>query len=144
MHAGRAAEELLYPPDEMSTINQRRLVMARRIVQKLVVASAMTDNPDIGPRTISTPRRAGGKSLKQIVTDRVQPILSYDVYAPTSAHCPYLTVVLPVQNRSIAFFMAKLRLPTSWVKMAGYPVGLQQVCYTLKTVKICHVYADLP
>ena len=69
--AGRAAEELLYSPEEMSTINQRRLVMARRIVQKLVVASAMSDNPQIGPRTISTPRRAGGKSLKQIVTDRV-------------------------------------------------------------------------
>ena len=56
----------------MSTINQRRLVMARRIVQKLIVSSAMTDNPKIGPRTISTPRRAGGKSLKQIVTDRVR------------------------------------------------------------------------
>ena len=71
MLAGRAAEELMYSPDEMSTINQRRLVMARRIVQKLIVASAMTDNHKIGPRTISTPRRAGGKALKQVVTDRV-------------------------------------------------------------------------
>lgn len=55
----------------MSTINQRRIVMARRIVQKLTVAAAMVDNPDIGPRTISTPVRRGGKSLKQIVTNRV-------------------------------------------------------------------------
>ena len=37
--AGRAAEELVYGPDEMSTMNQRRLVMARRIVQKLVRAA---------------------------------------------------------------------------------------------------------
>ena len=71
--AGRAAEELVYGQDEMSTINQRRIVMARRIVQKLTVASAMVDNPDIGPRTISTPMRRGGKSLKQIVTNRVRP-----------------------------------------------------------------------
>lgn len=69
--AGRAAEELVYGQDEMSTINQRRLVLARRIVQKLTVASAMTDNPIIGPRTISTPFRRGGKSLKQIVSNRV-------------------------------------------------------------------------
>lgn len=71
MCAGRAAEELVYGQDEMSTINQRRLVLARRIVQKLTVASAMTDNPLIGPRTISTPFRRGGKSLKQIVSNRV-------------------------------------------------------------------------
>ena len=63
----------MYGPDEMSTINQRRLVMARRIVQKLVVSSAMSDNPDIGPRTISTPQRHGSKSLKQIVFPRVRP-----------------------------------------------------------------------
>lgn len=69
--AGRAAEELVYGQDEMSTINQRRLVMARRIVQKLTVASAMTDNPDIGPRTISTPIRRGGKALKQLVPNRI-------------------------------------------------------------------------
>lgn len=61
----------MYGQDEMSTINQRRLVLARRIVQKLTVASAMTDNPVIGPRTISTPFRRGGKALKQIVSNRV-------------------------------------------------------------------------
>lgn len=70
-YAGRAAEELIYGEDEMSTINQRRIVMARRIVQKLTVASAMVDNPAIGPRTISTPVRRGGGSLKQVVTNRV-------------------------------------------------------------------------
>lgn len=73
MNVGRAAEEIIYGQDEMSTINQRRIVMARRIVQKLTVASAMVDNPAIGPRTISTPMRRGGKSLKQIVTNRVRP-----------------------------------------------------------------------
>lgn len=70
-HAGRAAEELIYGQDEMSTINQRRLVMARRIVQKLTVSSAMVDNIDIGPRTISSPTSGGGRALLQIVTDRV-------------------------------------------------------------------------
>lgn len=68
---GRAAEELIYGEDEMSTINQRRIVMARRIVQKLTVAAAMVDNTAIGPRTISTPVRRGGKSMKQIVSNRV-------------------------------------------------------------------------
>ena len=71
--AGRAAEELVYGQDEMSTINQRRLVMARRLVQKLVVSANLHDDYDIGPRTISVPVRRGGKSLKQIVPSRVRP-----------------------------------------------------------------------
>ncbi|DBA94610.1 hypothetical protein WJX77_012597 [Trebouxia sp. C0004] len=80
--AGRAAEELVYGQDEMSTINQRRLVLARRIVQKLTVASAMTDNPLIGPRTISTPFRRGGKSLKQIVSNRI----THDTHLAVDQH----------------------------------------------------------
>ena len=52
-----AAEELIYGPEEMSTMQQRRLIDARRIVQKLVVSAAMSENPAIGPRTISVPRR---------------------------------------------------------------------------------------
>eukprot|EP00951_Prasinocladus_malaysianus_P047741 scaffold651765_cov42-Prasinocladus_malaysianus.AAC.1 len=63
--AGRAAEEAIYGQEEMSTINQRRLVMARRIVTKLVVASSMSDNPAIGPRTISIPVYKGSKRLNQ-------------------------------------------------------------------------------
>lgn len=47
----------MYGEDEMSTIQQRRLVLARRIAQKLVASNAMTDNPAIGPRTISNPRK---------------------------------------------------------------------------------------
>ena len=72
LHAGRAAEELVYGPDEMSTLNQRRIVTARRIVQKLTVASAMVDNSAIGPRTISTPTEIHGGQLLQIVDDRVR------------------------------------------------------------------------
>ncbi len=45
----------MYGLDEMSTMNQRRLVTARRIVSKLVVSNAMTDNAAIGPRTVSIP-----------------------------------------------------------------------------------------
>ena len=63
----------MYGPDEMSTINQRRLVMARRIVQKLVVSANLHDSSAIGPRTISISARRGGKSLKQIVPNRVCP-----------------------------------------------------------------------
>jgi len=69
--AGRAAEELTYGFDELSSVNQRRLVTARRIVTKLVVSAAMTDNPGIGPRTVSVPYYPGGRTLFQIVPDRV-------------------------------------------------------------------------
>lgn len=56
----------------MSTINQRRLVMARRIVSKLVVSGAMTDIAEVGPRTISAPVRQGSRGLKQIIMNRVR------------------------------------------------------------------------
>lgn len=62
----------MYGQDEMSTINQRRLVMARRIVQKLVVSADLHDSAAIGPRTISVSARRGGKSLKQIIPNRVR------------------------------------------------------------------------
>lgn len=71
--AGRAAEELMYGPEGMSTLNERRLVMARRIVQKLVVSNAMTDNPAIGPRTVSKPARRVGRSIVQAVHRFVTP-----------------------------------------------------------------------
>jgi cell division protease FtsH len=54
--AGRAAEEVVYGEDELSTMQQRRLVLARRIVTKLVVSTAMSPGDVIGPRTISQPR----------------------------------------------------------------------------------------
>ena len=68
--AGRAAEELIYGRDEMSTINQRRIVMARRIVTKLVVSGAMREAPAAGPRTLSVPQRRD-RSRLQIVPKRV-------------------------------------------------------------------------
>ena len=54
--AGRAAEEVVYGEDELSTMQQRRLVLARRIVTKLVVSTAMSSGDVIDPRTISQPR----------------------------------------------------------------------------------------
>ena len=71
--AGRVAEELIYGADEVSTINQRRLVLARRIVTKLVAAAAMTDAPAIGPRTLTVPYFKGDKTLIQIFPRRVRP-----------------------------------------------------------------------
>ena len=87
----------MYGQDEMSTINQRRLVMARRIVQKLTVASAMTDNPDIGPRTISTPIRRGGKALKQLVPNRVRPS-AQDTAGCTCCIYPVMQCMVPMMQ----------------------------------------------
>ena len=69
---GRAGEELVYGGDEVSTLNQRRLVLARRIVSKLVVSAGMTDAGAIGPRTVSAPVRHGGRALKQLILPRVR------------------------------------------------------------------------
>ena len=55
--AAPAAEEMLYGRDDMTTLHQQRLVLARRIAQKLVTSDAMADNAVIGPRALSTPRR---------------------------------------------------------------------------------------
>ncbi|KAI8110063.1 hypothetical protein M9435_001743 [Picochlorum sp. BPE23] len=73
--AGRAAEEIYYGEDEMSTMQQRRLVMARRIVTKLVVSTAMSPGDTIGPRTLSIPKTQGTRSLVQIVPKFVSPEL---------------------------------------------------------------------
>ncbi|EFN59574.1 hypothetical protein CHLNCDRAFT_132927 [Chlorella variabilis] len=75
--SGRAAEELLYGADEVSTMHQLRLIDARNIVQKLVVSAAMTENAAIGPRTISVSRRVGA-GLMQAVTRNVPPELHYE------------------------------------------------------------------
>ncbi|KAK9816556.1 hypothetical protein WJX72_001883 [[Myrmecia] bisecta] len=102
--AGRAAEELVYGKDGMSTINQRRLVMARRIVQKLVVSSAMSDNLDIGPRTVSTPRGGGGSSLKQIVLSRVtsETHLSVDQEMEAQLNAAYSSVLAMLSRNQAA------------------------------------------
>ncbi len=71
--AGRAAEELIYGADEMSTIHQRRLVLARRIAAKLVVSSGMAPGPEIGPRALSAPRPGGGRAVAQLVPRFVPP-----------------------------------------------------------------------
>lgn len=63
----------MYGGDEVSTINQRRLVLARRIVSKLVVSNAMSDTPELADRMISHPRRHGERSLRQIILQKVRP-----------------------------------------------------------------------
>lgn len=68
--ASRAAEEMAFGPDEMSSINQRRLVMARRIVQKLIVSGNMDVVDGIGHQTISNPWQHG-RSKIQVVQPRV-------------------------------------------------------------------------
>lgn len=53
--AGRAAERLLLGDDELSTMTMSGINFARRAVQKLVLASAMSGNEVIGPQTIAQP-----------------------------------------------------------------------------------------
>ena len=73
--AGRAAEEIYYGEEELSTMQQRRLIMARRIVTKLVVSTGMSPGDVIGPRTIASPKSTGGRALAQIVPKFVSPDL---------------------------------------------------------------------
>lgn len=55
----------------MSTINQRKLAMARAIAVKLVISGGMSGNPDFGPRTLSVPYDVGLNHLKQIIPREV-------------------------------------------------------------------------
>ena len=65
--AGRAAEEILLGVEELSSINQRRLMMARRIAEKLVLAGALHDSGDIGPRILSRKLEGiGSQTLFQV------------------------------------------------------------------------------
>jgi hypothetical protein len=75
--AGCAGEEIIYGGDEVSTINQRRLVMARRIVSKLVVSNAMSDAPELAHRMISHPVCSSGRSLRQIILRKVPSSFIY-------------------------------------------------------------------
>ena len=54
--SGRAGEELVYGPEEMSTINQRKLEEARRIVTKLVLSGAMAgdDTRTLAPLDVTS------------------------------------------------------------------------------------------
>eukprot|EP01024_Parvocaulis_polyphysoides_P009058 TRINITY_DN12761_c2_g4_i1.p1 TRINITY_DN12761_c2_g4~~TRINITY_DN12761_c2_g4_i1.p1 ORF type:complete len:125 (+),score=27.94 TRINITY_DN12761_c2_g4_i1:57-431(+) len=55
----------------MSTINQRRLVMARRIVQKMVASTGMTDVEILSDRTLAVPQHISGRSLNQFILPNV-------------------------------------------------------------------------
>ncbi len=66
---GRAAEELAYGLDEMTSINQGKLVLARRIVQKLVASAALND--ELGPRTLSYDSGIKGRRKYLLVPETV-------------------------------------------------------------------------
>ena len=76
---GRAAEELIYGEDDMTTINQKKLELARGIAVKLVVSSAMTDDSQDSPRVLSIPFDVGLNHLKQILPREVDLLLSFSV-----------------------------------------------------------------
>ncbi|KAK9808335.1 hypothetical protein WJX73_003265 [Symbiochloris irregularis] len=68
--AGRAAEELVYGPEEMSTLNQRRIAMAREIAAKMVVASGMSNTPMLLGRPMAHTVRMGN-ALHHVVPPRM-------------------------------------------------------------------------
>ena len=53
--SARAAEVILFGPDELSSITMSNTEQARQTAQKLVVVAGMHENPRLGPRTISWP-----------------------------------------------------------------------------------------
>lgn len=63
--ASRAGEEIIYGKEEMSTINQRKIAMARRIVQKLLISDNLELVPGMGHTMAFAPRQVG-RVRKQI------------------------------------------------------------------------------
>lgn len=111
-------------------MQQRRLIDARRIVQKLVVSAAMTPNPAIGPRTISVPRRQGrdaGLAGLRMASDRRRR----DRLAPACSAAPAALLALrqsdfPVE---LALLHAHTRhLPGRWVAHACRGPGGLPAC----------------
>ena len=68
---GRAAEEIMFGLEEMSTINQRRITLARRIATKIVYSGAMTDDPAKQSAPLTVPYDLGDGSLVQMLPERV-------------------------------------------------------------------------
>lgn len=92
--AGRAAEELVYGPAEMSTLNQRRIAMAREIATKMVVASAMSDTPMLVGRPMAHTVRMGSV-LHHVVPPRVSQLFAIapctTMRPPSSLHTSHIT-----------------------------------------------------
>ena len=55
----------------MSTLNQRRLDIARQIAQKLIVSGGMSDLPDLHHRPLSQSYPSENGALVQVVPDEV-------------------------------------------------------------------------
>ncbi len=74
----------------MSTLNQRRLDMARQIAQKLVVSGGMSDLPDLHHRPLSQSYPSENGALVQIVPEEVSSWSSHGLpwSVDTSAKVP--------------------------------------------------------
>jgi hypothetical protein len=65
--AQRSAERIRYGEDGMSNLPLPGIIHARRIINRLVLTSAMSDVPEIGPRALAAPiKRADSRYLHQI------------------------------------------------------------------------------
>jgi hypothetical protein len=68
--AGREAERMMLGVGEMSSITLGSIGHSRQIVQKLVLASSMTEVGAIGPRTVAQPA-PDGAGVIQYISDTV-------------------------------------------------------------------------
>ena len=64
---------MTYGEDDMTTINQKKLALARGIAVKLVVSGGMTENTGFAHRTLSVPFDSGVNHLLQIIPSEVHP-----------------------------------------------------------------------
>ena len=137
--AGRAGEEIIYGGDEVSTINQRRLVLARRIVTKLVVSNAMSDTPELADRMISHPVRHGERSLRQVILRKVGPsplgrilpglpILFHLLCAPARAALPLLG---QTNNACIMPLVADMKKAATQLTASSIRKAWESECYLL-------------
>lgn len=65
----------MYGEDDMTTINQKKLALARSIAVKLVVSGGMTEGPSFAPGTLSVPFDTGVNHLWQIVPPEVRLVI---------------------------------------------------------------------
>lgn len=68
--AGRAGEEMLFGMDELSAMNEKRLITARAIAAKLCLFGSMRDDPVLGARALTRPDFQGWR-VEQTIPDTV-------------------------------------------------------------------------
>ena len=76
----------MYGADDMTTINQKKLALARSIAVKLVVSGGMSENASFAPRTLSVPFDTGVNHLLQIIPAEVHQLFCLCPPPHSSSH----------------------------------------------------------